>query len=245
MNELSGASGMGASVVAKVLVVEDDLILAELLAYNLKAERFAAECVDRGDRAERLLVKNSYDLVILDWMLPGMSGLEICRRLRDSERTRLLPVIMVTACGEEDDRVRGFSVGADDYMVKPFSVPELIARVHALLRRCRTHHAARNHAAGDIRIDREAMRVQRGGREVRLTTTEFRLLECLLAHAGRILSRPQLPDRVWGNGANVSERSIDVNVGRLRRALSRAHERDPIRTVRDFGYSFDETYRLE
>jgi two-component system phosphate regulon response regulator PhoB len=147
---------------------------------------------------------------------------------------------MVTGCGEEDDRVRGFSLGADDYMVKPFSVAELIARVQALLRRCRTHHVVRNQAAGNIRIDREAMRVQRGGREARLTATEFRPLECLVAHAGHTLSRPQLPDRVWGHGASVSQRTIDVNVGRLRRALSRAHESNPIRTVRDFGYSFDE-----
>ena len=239
MNELNGASGMSASVVAKILVVEDDRILAELLAYNLKAVGFAAECVGRGDEAERLLVKNSYDLVILDWMLPGLSGLEICRRLRGSERTRSLPVIMVTGCGEEDDRVRGFSVGADDYMVKPFSVPELIARVHALLRRRRTGHVVRNHAAGNIRIDREAMRVHCGDHEVRLTATEFRLLECLVTNAGHILSRPQLRDRVWGCGANVSERTIDVNVGRLRRALSRAHESRPIRTVHDLGYTFD------
>jgi len=245
MNELRGASAMSASAVARVLVGEDDPVLAELRAYNLKAEGFAVESVGRGDEAERLLVENSYDLVVLDWMLPGISGLEICRRLRESERTRLLPVVMVTACGEEDDRVRGLSVGADDYVVKPFSLPELIARIHALLRRRTIQSAPRDLTVGDIRINREAMRGQRAGRELRLTAIEFRLLECLLAQAGRVLSRSQLRDAVWGHTADVGRRSIDVYVGRLRRALSRPHERDPIRTVRDFGYSFDETYGLE
>ena len=182
------------------------------------------------------------DLVILDWMLPGVSGLEICRRLRAREDTRTLPVIMLTARGEEAERVRGLSVGADDYVVKPFSVPELMARVRALLRRSRPERIADRLGAGDLDLDRETRRVRRGARDIHLGPTEFRLLEYLLEKPGRVFSRAQLLDGVWGQSAEIDERTVDVHVGRLRKALSRGRERDPIRTVRGAGYAFDETF---
>ncbi len=232
----------GASKLPRILVVEDEADLALLLSYNLEAEGYAAETVARGDEAELRLVETPPDLVILDWMLPGVSGLEICRRLRAREATRTLPVIMLTARGEEAERVRGLSVGADDYVVKPFSVPELMARVRALLRRSRPERIADRLVAGDIDLDRETRRVRRGARDLHLGPTEFRLLEYLLERRGRVFSRSQLLDGVWGQSVEIDERTVDVHVGRLRKALSRGRERDPIRTVRGAGYSFDETY---
>jgi two-component system phosphate regulon response regulator PhoB len=226
----------------RVLVVEDEQALAMVLAYNLEAEGYLVERVERGDEAELRLQEDPPDLVVLDWMLPGVSGLEICRRLRQREATRDLPVIMLTARGEETERVRGLSVGADDYVVKPFSTPELMARVRALLRRARPERVASRLCAGDIEIDRDTRRVRRAGREIHLGPTEYRLLEYLLEKPGRVFARPQLLDAVWGLSAEIDERTIDVHVGRLRKALVRGRERDPIRTVRGAGYSFDETY---
>jgi len=226
----------------RILVVEDEADLALLLTYNLEAEGYAAESVERGDEAELRLAESPPDLVILDWMLPGVSGLEICRRLRARESTRTLPVIMLTARGEEVERIRGLSVGADDYVVKPFSVPELMARVRALLRRSRPERIADKLVAGDLDLDRETRRVRRGLRDVHLGPTEFRLLEYLLERPGRVFSRSQLLDGVWGQSVEIDERTVDVHVGRLRKALTRGRERDPIRTVRGTGYSFDETY---
>jgi two-component system, OmpR family, phosphate regulon response regulator PhoB len=233
-------SGTAAS--PKILVVEDEADLSLLLAYNLEAEGYVAECVERGDEAELRLAESPPDLLILDWMLPGVSGLEICRRLRARENNRTLPVIMLTARGEEGERVRGLSVGADDYVVKPFSVPELMARVRALLRRSRPERIAEKLSAGDLDLDRETKRVRRGARDVHLGPTEFRLLEYLLEKPGRVFSRAQLLDGVWGLSAEIDERTVDVHVGRLRKALSRGKERDPIRTVRGAGYAFDETF---
>ena len=226
----------------KILIVEDEASLALLLSYNLEAEGFQVEHVDRGDEAELRLAESGFDLVILDWMLPGVSGLEICRRLRARDDTRDLPVIMLTARGEESERVRGLSVGADDYVVKPFSTPELMARVHALLRRARPERVASKLTSGDIDLDRETRRVKRGGREIHLGPTEFRLLEYLMEKPGRVFTRAQLLDNVWGMAAEVDERTVDVHVGRLRKALIRGREKDPIRTVRGSGYSFDETF---
>jgi two-component system, OmpR family, phosphate regulon response regulator PhoB len=226
----------------RILVVEDESELALLLAYNLKAEGYLVESVERGDEAELRLAENAPDLVILDWMLPGVSGLEICRRLRARENTRTLPVIMVTARGEECERVRGLSVGADDYVVKPFSVPELIARVRALLRRSRPERVADRLNAGDLELDRETLRVRRGERDIYLAPTEFRLLEYLLERPGRVFSRVQLLDGVWGHAMEIDDRTVDVSIGRLRKALSKGRERDPIRTVRSIGYAFDETF---
>ncbi len=225
-----------------ILVVEDEQALGTLLAYNLEAEGFTVERVERGDEAELRLNEVAPDLVILDWMLPGVSGLEICRRLRARESTRTLPVIMLTARGEEGERVRGLSVGADDYVVKPFSVPELMARVRSLLRRARPERVANRLSAGDLDLDRDTRRVRRGVRDIHLGPTEFRLLDYLMERPGRVFSRSQLLDGVWGQAVEIDERTVDVHVGRLRKSLSRGRERDPIRTVRGAGYSFDETF---
>ena len=241
MRPAAGRNGL-ASTAPHVLVVEDEQALGLLLTYNLEAEGFSVERVERGDEAELRLAETPPDLIILDWMLPGVSGLEICRRLRARESTRTIPVIMLTARGEESERVRGLSLGADDYVVKPFSVPELMARVHSLLRRSRPERVASRLTAGDIDLDRETRRVRRGSREVHLGPTEFRLLEFLMERPGRVFSRAQLLDGVWGMAVEIDERTVDVHVGRLRKALSRAQERDPLRTVRGAGYSFDETY---
>lgn len=225
-----------------ILVVEDEQALGLLLSYNLEAEGFTVERAERGDEAEMRLNEAVPDLVILDWMLPGVSGLEICRRLRAREATRTLPVIMLTARGEEAERVRGLQVGADDYVVKPFSVPELMARVRSLLRRARPERVASRLSAGDLDLDRETRRVRRGVRDIHLGPTEFRLLDYLMERPGRVFSRSQLLDGVWGQAVEIDERTVDVHVGRLRKSLSRGRERDPIRTVRGAGYSFDETF---
>ena len=242
MSDIRRESNRSPGAQPRILVVEDEADLALLLTYNLEAEGYAAESVERGDEAELRLAESPPDLVILDWMLPGVSGLEICRRLRARESTRTLPVIMLTARGEEVERIRGLSVGADDYVVKPFSVPELMARVRALLRRSRPERIADKLVAGDLDLDRETRRVRRGLRDVHLGPTEFRLLEYLLERPGRVISRSQLLDGVWGQSVEIDERTVDVHVGRLRKALTRGRERDPIRTVRGTGYSFDETY---
>ena len=242
MNQARKDIRPGLASAPRILIVEDEADLSLLLGYNLEAEGYVVENVERGDEAELRLAENAPDLVILDWMLPGVSGLEICRRLRARESTRTLPVIMVTARGEEAERVRGLSVGADDYVVKPFSVPELMARVRALLRRSRPERIAERLYAGDLDLDRETRRVRRGVRDIHLGPTEFRLLEYLLEKPGRVFSRAQLLDGVWGQAAEIDERTVDVHVGRLRKALSRGRERDPIRTVRGTGYAFDETF---
>jgi len=229
----------------RILVVEDEASLGLLLVYNLESEGYQVEHVERGDEAELRLAEETFDLVILDWMLPGLSGLEICRRLRSRDATRDMPVIMLTARGEETERVRGLSVGADDYVVKPFSTPELMARVRALLRRARPERVASRLIAGDIDLDRDTRRVRRSGREIHLGPTEFRLLEYLMEKPGRVFTRGQLLDSVWGMSAEIDERTVDVHVGRLRKALIRGREKDPIRTVRGAGYSFDETFGRE
>jgi two-component system, OmpR family, phosphate regulon response regulator PhoB len=213
-----------------------------LISYNLEAEGFVVESVARGDEAELRLSESAPDLLILDWMLPGVSGIEICRRLRAREATRTLPVIMVTGRGEESERVRGLAVGADDYVVKPFSVIELMARVHALLRRSRPERVAERLCVGDLDLDRLTRRVRRGNRDIRLAPIDFGLLESLLEKPGRVLSRTQLLDLVWGRAADVDERTVDVHIGRLRKKLSKGKERDLIRTVRGAGYAIDESF---
>jgi two-component system phosphate regulon response regulator PhoB len=225
------------------MIVEDEESLTLLLRYNLEAEGYEVEAIDRGDEAEVRLRERAPDLVLLDWMLPGLSGIELCRRLRAREETRRLPVIMLTARGEEAERVRGLATGADDYVVKPFSVPELMARVRALLRRAKPEHVASVLRAGDIELDRDTHRVQRRGREVHLGPTEYRLLEYLMQSAGRVFSREQLLDGVWGHDVYIDERTVDVHVGRLRKAVNVDGETDPIRTVRGSGYSFDVSFR--
>jgi two-component system phosphate regulon response regulator PhoB len=224
---------------AKVLIVEDEAALAEMLRYNLEAEGYDVRHTARGDEAEVLVAEEHPDLVLLDWMLPEVSGIEICRRIRARPDSRNVPILMLTARGEEADRIRGLSVGADDYVVKPFSLPELMARVRAILRRAAPDRIADLLTMGDIKLDRAAHRVMRGPRQVRLGPTEFRLLEYLMESPGRVLSRAQLLDGVWGRDAYVDERTVDVHIGRLRKALIRGREIDPVRTVRGAGYMLD------
>jgi two-component system phosphate regulon response regulator PhoB len=226
----------------RVLIVEDEQPLVTLLAYNLQSEGFTVESETRGDSAAERLRDDLPDLLILDWMLPGLSGIELCRRLRQRQETKALPIVMLTARGEETERIRGLTTGADDYVVKPFSVAELMARVKALLRRANPALASDVVAVGDLRLDRTTRRVHRGEREVRLGPTEFRLLECLMRAPGRVYGRDQLLDQVWGRDAEIDDRTVDVHVGRLRKAVSAREEADPIRTVRGAGYSFDETF---
>jgi two-component system phosphate regulon response regulator PhoB len=227
---------------ARIMIVEDEEPLTLLLRYNLEAEGYAVEVAARGDEAEVKLKEATPDLIVLDWMLPGLSGIELCRRLRARPETERLPIIMLTARGEESERIRGLATGADDYIVKPFSVPELLARIRALLRRARPERVAARLAAGDLELDRETRRVSRASHEVHLGPTEFRLLEFLMQSPGRVFSREQLLDGVWGRDVYIDERTVDVHVGRLRRALNRGRAADPIRTVRGTGYSFDERF---
>jgi len=227
---------------SRILIVEDEEALATLLRYNFEKEGFEVETVGRGDDADTRLKEYIPDLAIIDWMLPGFSGIELTRRLRARPETARLPILILTARGEEAERVRGLAIGADDYVVKPFSVPELIARVHALLRRAKPEQIAKMLKAGEIEIDRDKKRVHRSGREIELGPTEFRLLEFLMMTPGRVFSREQLLDGVWGRDVYIDERTVDVHIGRLRKALSRGRENDPIRTVRGSGYSFNERF---
>jgi two-component system, OmpR family, phosphate regulon response regulator PhoB len=226
----------------RILVVEDEEPLSLLLRYNLEAEGYAVDVAKRGDEGDVMLREFVPDLVVLDWMLPGLSGIELCRRIRARAETEKLPVIMLTARGEETERVRGLATGADDYVVKPFSVPELLARIRALLRRSKPDFFASVLKAGEIALDRETRRVHRAQREVKLGPTEFKLLEFLMRTPGRVYARETLMDSIWGRENYIDERTVDVHIGRLRRALIRGREDDPIRTVRGAGYSFDETF---
>lgn len=228
---------------ARILVVEDEEALTTLLRYNLEAEGYEVEAVARGDEADTWLKERIPDLVVLDWMLPGLSGIELCRRLRARPETRQLPIIMLTARGEESERVRGLATGADDYVVKPFSVPEFLARLKSLLRRASPERVATILSFGDIELDRDKHRVRRSGRQVDLGPTEYRLLEFFLEHPGRVFSREQLLDSVWGRDIYIDERTVDVHIGRLRKLLNPAQEEDPIRTVRGAGYALDDRFQ--
>jgi two-component system phosphate regulon response regulator PhoB len=227
---------------AKILVIEDEEAIAQLLAYNLEKEGFTVRVAGDGDEALVALEEELPDLVLLDWMLPNVSGIELCRQLRARPNTRDLPVIMLTARGEEEDRVRGLDVGADDYVTKPFSMSELVARMRAVLRRSAPALAGDVATFADIVLDRQQCRVRRGKRDIHLGPTEFRLLDALMQRPGRVYSREQLLDRVWGQDVYVEIRTVDVHIGRLRKALNRSGDRDPIRTVRSSGYALDETY---
>ena len=227
---------------AKILIVEDEEPLTLLLRYNLESEGYLVDAVARGDEADTKLKESVPDLIVLDWMLPGLSGIELCRRLRTRPETKSLPIIMLTARGEESERVRGLSTGADDYIVKPFSVPELLARVRALLRRAKPERMADVLTLGEIELDRVKKRVLRSGRDIELGPTEYRLLEFLMERPGRVFTREQLLDGVWGSEVYIDERTVDVHVGRLRKALNRGNDNDPIRTVRGSGYSIDDRF---
>jgi two-component system, OmpR family, phosphate regulon response regulator PhoB len=222
-----------------VLVVEDEAPLQKLLAYNLEAAGFGVAQAFDGEEAVALIEERPPDLVLLDWMLPEISGLDLCRRLRRRPETAHLPVIMLTARGEERDRLRGLDAGADDFVAQPFSPAELVARVRAVLRRVRPAFAEQALAFHDLRVDLAAHRVFRGEREVHLSPTEFRLLRHLLEHPGRVFSRAQLLDRVWGADLEIEARTVDATVRRLRRALNAGGEADLLRTVRAEGYALD------
>lgn len=226
---------------AKVLIVEDEDSLVTLLSYNLQSEGYTVVHTPSGTDAVMMMQEERPDIVILDWMLPGLAGIEICRQIRARPDTKGLPVIMLTARGEEGDRIRGLQTGADDYVVKPFSVSELVARVKALLRRASPERIADILEGNGIKLDRVAHRVTRFGREVNVGPTEYRLLEQFMENIGRVLSRSQLLDGTWGRDSEVDERTVDVHVGRLRKAIVRGAEADPIRTVRGAGYVFDDS----
>jgi len=225
-----------------ILLAEDESALMTLLTYNLEAEGYRVVQAAAGEEARLLLEEEVPDLAILDWMLPNLSGIELCRQIRSKAATANLPVILLTARSEETDRIRGLDTGADDYVTKPFSTTELLARVRAVLRRVRPATADDIIRFGDLTLDRVTHRVHRGGNEVRLGPTEFRLLEVLMEHPGRVFSREQLLDRVWGRDVYVEARTVDVHVGRLRKALQQENAPDPVRTVRSVGYALDETY---
>ena len=223
-----------------LLIVEDETALVELLRYNFEKEGFKVTTAMDGEAALVAVDEARPDLVVLDWMLPHVSGLEVCRQLRRKPETRDLPIIMLTARGEESDRVRGLEVGADDYVAKPFSPSELIARVRAVLRRSKPSTAQDLLTFGDLVMDLSAHRVLRSGRPIHLGPTEFRLLRFLLERPGRVYSREQLLDAVWGRDIYVEPRTVDVHIRRLRKAINAEGDADLIRTVRSAGYALDE-----
>ena len=220
-----------------VLVVEDEEALATLLHYNLQKEGYETALAVDGEEAMLMVAERQPDLMVLDWMLPALSGIEVCRRLRASKQGKAIPIIMLTARAEEAERIRGLNTGADDYIAKPFSMPELLARIRAVLRRSRPDLTSDSLHGGDIVMDRTTRLVTRGGKPVHLGPTEYRLLEYFLGRPGRVLSRSQLLDAVWGLDKDVELRTVDVHIGRLRKALNAAAPGDAIRTVRGAGYA--------
>jgi two-component system phosphate regulon response regulator PhoB len=223
----------------RILLVEDDPNLAELVRYNLEREDFEVETTPDGEEALLLARENAPDLVVLDWMIESLSGIEVCRRLRRLPETANVPIIMLTARVEEEDRIRGLETGADDYITKPFSPRELAARVSAVLRRVRPALAGGSLSYADIEMDTAAHRVRRGGRAVALGPTEFRLLRHFLEHPGRVFSRERLLDAVWGQDSDIELRTVDVHIRRLRKAINDNGGADVIRTVRSAGYALD------
>jgi two-component system phosphate regulon response regulator PhoB len=228
----------------RILLVEDDKPLVELLVYHFEREGFAVAATPDGEDALLLVRESPPDLVILDWMLEGVSGIEVCRRLRRLAETRNVPIIMLTARGEEADRIRGFETGADDYVTKPFSPRELVARVLAVLRRVRPALAGERLLYADIEMDVVAYKVRRGGEPVALGPTEFRLLRHFLEHPGRVFSRERLLDSVWGQDSDIELRTVDVHIRRLRKAINAGGHADIIRTVRSAGYALDSEGRV-
>ncbi len=222
-----------------VLIVEDEDAIATLLDYNFGKEGYETAVATDGEEALLLAAERAPDLIILDWMLPKLSGVEVCRRLRRRKETSKTPVIMLTARGDETDRITGLDFGADDYMIKPFSMPELFARTRALMRRAKPSLLEDVIRVGDIEVDSQAFRVKRDGESIHLGPTEFRLLDHFVRHPGRVFSREQLLDAVWGRDVYVEARTVDVHIGRLRKALKKTGKPDPIRTVRSAGYAFE------
>lgn len=221
----------------RVLLVEDEPAQRQVLMYNLQHEGYVVDFADNGDDALLSVAEDPPDVVVLDWMLPGVSGIEVCRQLKTRKETRHIPIIMLSARSEEDDRVRGLETGADDYMVKPYSVAELVARIRTQLRRNRPSMVGEVVQFQDITLDSESHRVFRAGTEIHLGPTEFRLLATLMERPGRVWSRDQLLDRIWGRDIYVDTRTVDVHIGRLRKALAAGGKNDVVRTVRGVGYS--------
>ena len=222
---------------ALILLVEDELAQREVLSYNLSAEGYRVAEARDGEEAMMIVAENPPDLIILDWMMPNLSGIEMCRRLKIRPETQAIPVIMLSARSEELDRVRGLETGADDYVIKPYSIAELMARVRANLRRVRPTTVGAVLQFRDVQLDSETHRVSRSGAELKLGPTEFRLLATLMESPGRVLSREQLLDRVWGRDIYVETRTVDVHIGRLRKALCKPGGADILRTVRGAGYA--------
>lgn len=224
---------------ASVLVVEDEAAQRELLSYNLQKEGLRVVVAGDGEEGLLLAEEEEPDLIILDWMLPHVSGIEVCRQLKRQSRTKHIPIIMLTARGEDADRIRGLDTGADEYVVKPYSVTVLLAQVRAMLRRTRPSSMGEQMSYGDIVLDAEQHKVTRDGQLHKLGPTEYRLLTVLIERPGRVWSREQLLDRVWGHDSEIDFRTVDVHVGRLRKALNQPDKPNPIRTVRGAGYSLD------
>jgi two-component system phosphate regulon response regulator PhoB len=222
-----------------IIIAEDEDALSTLLNYNLEKEGYEVGVATDGDEALMMIKERQPDLLVCDWMMPKVSGIEVCRRLRAQSNPRNLPIVMLTARSEESDRIRGLDTGADDYVVKPFSMVELMARIRAVLRRIRPGLSEDRVIFGEISVDRLSHRVQRGSRDIHLGPTEYKLLDFLMQYPRRVFSREQLLDAVWGNDVYVEARTVDVHIGRLRKALNDKEEFDPIRTVRSAGYSLD------
>jgi len=223
----------------RLLLVEDDPALAELLEFRFRAEGYQVTVTADGDEALLLAAEEAPDLVVLDWMIEGTSGIEVCRRLRRDKVTAHVPIVMLTARGAEDDMVRGLETGADDYLTKPFSPRELLARVSAIMRRIRPALAGETLAVGDLALDASAHRVTRRGTALALGPTEFRLLRFFMEHPGRVFSRGQLLDAVWGTDSDIELRTVDVHIRRLRKAIELPGAPDPVRTVRSAGYALE------
>ena len=225
---------------ASILIVEDDAVLSELLEWNLKAEGYEVRKTSDGEEALLLVREAVPDAIILDWMIENVPGIEVCRQLRRAKETAQVPILMLTARSEEEDRIRGLKTGADDYVSKPFSPRELLARIEALLRRSRPALSGQVLSFGDVELDPATHRVRRGGEAIHLGPTEFRLLRYFLERPGRVHTRQQLLDGVWGMDSAIDERTVDVHIRRLRKAINRPGESDPIRTVRSAGYALEQ-----
>ena len=223
----------------RLLLVEDDPALCELLEFRFKGEGYAVSSTPDGDEALLLAQEEVPDLVVLDWMIEGTSGIEVCRRLRRAKETAHVPIIMLTARGAEEDKIRGLDTGADDFVTKPFSPRELIARVNAIMRRIRPALAGETLTVGDLALDATAHKVTRRGQVVSLGPTEFRLLKFFMEHPGRVFSRGQLLDAVWGNESEIELRTVDVHIRRLRKGIEIEGAADPVRTVRSAGYALE------
>jgi two-component system phosphate regulon response regulator PhoB len=228
----------------KLLLVEDDPALAELLEFRFRGEGYAVRATGDGDEALLLASEDAPDLVVLDWMIEGTSGIEVCRRLRRAKETAHVPIIMLTARDAEDDRIRGLDTGADDYLTKPFSPRELISRVNAIMRRIRPALAGELLSVGDLTLDAAAHKVTRRERTIALGPTEFRLLRYFMEHPGRVFSRAQLLDAVWGSGRDIEQRTVDVHIRRLRMAIEIEGASDPVRTIRSAGYALEPQSRV-